>query len=42
MLESALIKTHEVNVKTKITTQKDCDEVLIEEYNNGYINVDRL
>ena len=42
MIDSALRKTEETNVKRKITVQKDVDEDLIEHYNNGWIDVNRL
>lgn len=42
MLDHALETTNEQVVKTKITRQADVDQVLIEEYNNGWIDIARL
>ena len=42
MLDNALEKTNEMAVKSKVTSSKDCDQVLIDEYNNGWINVNSL
>lgn len=42
MLDQALESTNEQVVKTKITRQVDIDQVLIEEYNNGWIDITRL
>ena len=42
MIDDALIKTNEQQVKAKIITQADVDQDLIEEYNNGWIDLARL
>ena len=41
-VDVALAKTNETGVKSRVFGQKDADEVLIEEYNNGFIDVNRL
>ena len=42
MIDDSLMKTHEEHVKTRVVTQADVENDLIEQFNNGWINVDRL
>ena len=41
-VDVALEKTKETSLKSRICLQKDVDLALIEEYNNGWIDVRRL
>lgn len=42
MIDHALSKCRKESVKMRALSQKDVDTVLIEEYNNGFIDIDRL
>ena len=41
-VDVALEKTNETSLKSRVCLQKDVDLALIEEYNNGWIDVRRL
>ncbi len=42
MIDHALSKTNEESIKMRMVGVKDVEAVLIEEYNNGWIDLDRL
>jgi len=42
MIDHALSKCREESVKMRTLGQKDVETVLIEEYNNGWIDINRL
>ena len=42
MIDHALSKTNEESIKMRMVGVKDVESVLIEEYNNGWIDLDRL
>jgi len=41
-IDYALTKTNEQNVKTRAVCQADCEDELIEKFNNGFIDIPRL
>ena len=42
MVDEALAKTDEETVKMRMIGARDVESVLIEEFNNGWINIKRL
>ena len=42
MIDQALGKTKEESIKMRMVSQKDVESVLIEEFNNGWIDIKRL
>lgn len=42
MVDTALAKTDEESVKMRMVAERDVETVLIEEFNNGWIDIRRL